>query len=103
MLFQVTHRHTHETCPGGSSERSAALSQWWDGLKNNPDVRVISGYIATTDHVFHITIEANDNGALARALGPLNMIGEGTVEPVVTFDQAFPLAQEGAFQLPGSR
>jgi hypothetical protein len=101
MLFQVTHRHSHETCPGGSSDRQDAFRTWWDGLKSNADVKVVAAYIATTDHVFHMTIEANDNGALARALGPLNTIGTGTVEPVISFDQAFPLAEAGAFQMPG--
>ena len=103
MLFQVTHHHDHETCPGLSPDKVAAFGQWWDGLKNNSDVKIVGAYIATTDHVFHMTIEANDNSALARALGPLNGIGTGTVEPVVTFDQAFPLAEEGAFRLPENR
>ena len=103
MLFAVTHKHDHETCPGLFPDTLASLSQWWDGLKKNADVKVLSACIAPTDHVFYMTVEATDNLALARALGPLNGLGSGTVQPVVTFDQAFPLAETGAFQLPGNR
>ena len=102
MLFQVTHEHTSETCPGTKPELLQSMSQWWDALKKNPDVKVLSGYVSPTDHVFHITLEASDNGALARAIGPLNAIGSGHVSPVVTLDQAIPLADAGAFRLPGN-
>ena len=54
MLFQVTHHHNHETCPGLSPEKGDALSKWWDGLKKNSDVKIVGANIATTDHVFHI-------------------------------------------------
>jgi hypothetical protein len=53
------------------------------------------------DHTFHITIEATDYGPVARAMGGLNAIGSGHTVPVITLDQAFPMADEGAFRLPG--
>jgi hypothetical protein len=103
MLFQVTHHHTHETCPGVHPELLQKVSVWWDAVKQNPDVKVLAGYVSPTDHAFHITIEANDAGALARAIGPLNALGTGHTSPVLNLDTAFPVAESGAFQLPGAR
>src|SRR5262245_20405469 len=102
MLFHVNHVHTNETCPGSHPELLPGLSQWWDNLKKNPDVKVISGYVSPTDHSFFITLEASDNGALARAIGPLNALGTGHTSPVIPLDNAFPLAETGAFRLPGN-
>jgi hypothetical protein len=100
MLFQVTHVHTNETCPGTQPELLQKISAWWDALKKNPDVKVLAGYVSPTDHSIHITIEANDNNALARAVGPLNALGTGHTSPVLSLDTAFPLAESGAFRLP---
>ena len=102
MLFQVTHVHTNETCPGTKPELMARMAQWWDGLKQSPDVKVLAGYVSPMDHTFHITLEADDNAALARAVGPLNALGTGHTSPVITLDAAIPLADAGAFRLPGA-
>jgi hypothetical protein len=102
MLFQLTHVHTNETCPGTKPEIMARMAQWWDGLKKSPDVKVLAGYVSPTDHTFHITLEANDNTALARAVGPLNALGTGHTVPVITLDDAVSLADTGAFRLPGA-
>ena len=102
MLFQVTHVHTNETCPGTRPELLDRLAVWWDGLKKSDDVKVLAGYVSPTDHTFHITLEAEDNAALARAVGPLNVLGTGHVSPVLTLDATMPLAERGTFQLPAS-
>ncbi len=99
MLFQITHRHTNETCPAQGPEQMKRLGEWWEKLRNQPGVRVLAGYVSVMDHTFHITVEADDYPALAKALGPLNTLGEGQTTPVLTLDQAFPMAESGAFRM----
>jgi hypothetical protein len=98
MLFQIVHNHTHETCPGVFPDKLEAYSRWWDNLKSNANIKVLAGYVSPIDHVFYITLEADDFPTVARAIGPLNAIGDGQISPVITLDQAMPLAQEGAFR-----
>jgi len=98
MLFQVVHTHSHETCPGVFPDRLESYSRWWNGLKTNPNVKVLAGYVSPMDHVFHITLEADDFGAVSRAVGPLNAIGSGQISPVIGLDQALPMAEEGVFR-----
>jgi len=98
MLFQVTHSHTNEQCPAQSPEQARRIGDWWQSLKNTPGVKVLAGYVSPMDHTFHVTVEADDYATLARALGPLNSIGSGHTSPVLTLDQATPMAEEGAFR-----
>jgi hypothetical protein len=98
MLFQVVHTHSHETCPGVVPENFESYSRWWDNLKSTPNLKVLAGYVSPIEHVFHITIEAEDFGAVTRAIGPLNAIGSGQISPVIPLDQAMPLAEQGAFR-----
>jgi hypothetical protein len=100
MLFQVVHTHSHETCPGVFPDKLASYSQWWANLKSNPNLKVLAGYVSPIDHVFHITLEADDFGTVTRAIGPLNAIGSGQIAPVISLDQALPLAEEGVFRAP---
>ena len=100
MLFQVRHVHTSEQCPGGSDELGDKLAVWWANLKANPDLKVLTGYVSPMDHTFFITVEADEVGPLLRGLGPLNSIGTGYTTPIISLDQAMPLADEGVFQLP---
>jgi hypothetical protein len=99
MLFQVTHTHSNHDCPAASPEIIKRLGTWWQELKNTSGVKVLAGYVSPMDHTFHITVEADDYPMLARALGPMNTMGTGHTSPVVTLDQAFPMAEEGAFRL----
>ena len=99
MLFQITHMHTSERCPGVDETVGEGVKAWWTALKSNTAVKVLGGYVSPMDHTFHITIEADDYPTLARALGPLNSVGEGRTTPVITLDQAFPMSDEGAFRL----
>jgi len=69
------------------------------GMKNTQGVKVIAAYVAPMDHTFHITVESDDYPMLARALGPLNTIGAGHTSPVITLDQAIPMAESGAFRM----
>ncbi len=98
MLFQVIHTHSLETCPARSPEETKRSSDWWQSLKKAPGVKVIAGYVSPLEHTFYITVEADDYATLTRALGHLVGIGEGDVIPVITLDQAFPLAESGAFR-----
>jgi hypothetical protein len=98
MIFQVTHTHNHETCPGANPDKFTTFSQWWDAVKKNQNVKVLGGYVSPIDHVFHITLEADDFGAVTRAMGPLNSIGSGDISVVLTLDAAMPLAEEGVFR-----
>ncbi len=99
MLFQVTHTHTNASCPAQSAEQARRYGEWWQALKNTPGVNVLAGYVSPIDHTFHITVEADDYPTLARALGPLNTIGAGRTSPVLTLDQAFPMAEAWAFRM----
>jgi hypothetical protein len=98
MLFQVIHTHTSENCPARSSEQTKPISAWWQALKKTPDVKVLVGTVSPLDHTFYIVVEADDYQTLVRALGPLVSIGTGRVIPVLTMDQAFPMAETGAFR-----
>jgi hypothetical protein len=98
MLFQVLHTHTVEDCPARSAEQLKPQIEWWQSMKKTPGVKVVSGYVSPLDHTFYVTVEADDYQTLARALGPLVSIGTGRVIPVITLDQAFPIAESGAFR-----
>lgn len=98
MLFQVVHTHTIEECPARSPEQTKPMSTWWQALKKTPGVKVVAGNVSPLDHTFYIIVEADDYPTLARALGPLVSIGTGRVIPVITLDQAFPMAEAGAFR-----
>jgi hypothetical protein len=100
MLFHLSHVHTNDTCPGAHPEILQRVTKWWDELKKDAGVKVISGYVSPTDHSFFITLEADDNAALARAVGPLNALGAGYTSPVIPLDDAFALAAVGTFELP---
>ena len=99
MLFQVTHSHTSQMCPAQSSEAAKHASEWWQTMKKTPGVKVLAGTVSPLDHTYYITVEADDYPTLARALGPLVGIGTGLVSPVLTLDQAFPMAEAGAFRV----
>ena len=98
MIFQVTHTHNHETCPGAHPDKFTTFSEWWAGVKNNSSVKVLGGYVSPMDHVFHITLEADDFTSVTRAMGPLNSIGSGHISNVISLDAAMPLAEEGVFR-----
>jgi hypothetical protein len=98
MLFQVVHIHTNEECPAKSSEQLKPIAAWWQGLKKAPGVKVLAGYVSPLDHTFYVSLEADDYPTVARALGPLMTIGTGHVIPVLTLDQALPIAETGAFR-----
>ena len=86
MLFHVHHVHTRETCPAVHPEMRERVAQWWTAIQTNPDVKVVSCYVSASDHNFYIALEADDNAALAKAIGPLNGLGTGNTSPVVSLD-----------------
>ena len=98
MLFEVVHTHTLETCPARSPEQTKVASNWWQTLKKTSGVKVLAGYVSPLDHAFYINVEADDYPTLARALGPLLSFGTGRIIPVLTLDQAFPMAEAGALR-----
>jgi len=100
MLFQVMHTHGNETCPARTAEAMKPIAAWWQAMRRAPGVKVLTGTVSPLDHTFYLTVEADDAVTLAKALGPLVGIGAGDVIPVLTLDQAFPLAEAGAFFVP---
>jgi hypothetical protein len=98
MLFQVIHTHTGQMCPAQSPEATKHASEWWQNMKKTPGVKVLAGNVSPLDHTYYLTVEADDYPTLARALGPLVGIGTGNVIPVLTLDQAFTMAEAGAFR-----
>ncbi len=99
MLFQVTHTHTTENCPAQSPDKAKRLGEWWQAMKKTPGVKVLAGYVSPMDHTLHITVEADDFSTLARALGPLNTLGSGHTSPILSLDQATPMAEAGDFRM----
>jgi Domain of unknown function (DUF3303) len=99
LIFQIVHTHTNETCPARSPEDIKRYGEWWNGVKSAPGIKVLTGYVSPMDHVFYITVEADDYASVARAFGPLNTMGSGQTIPVITLDQAMPLAEGGAFRM----
>src|SRR5205823_3260568 len=69
MLFQVIHSHSEESCPGVFPDKLKTFSAWWNEMKSTPGVKVLGGYVSPIEHNFYITLEADDFGAVARALG----------------------------------
>jgi len=100
MLFQVIHTHSAEDCPARAAEKMKPASAWWQAMKKTPGVKVLTGTVSPLDHTFYITVEADDYAVLARALGPLVSMGAGDIIPVLPLDQAFPMAEAGAFFVP---
>jgi len=98
MLFQIVHSHTIEECPARSPEATKRFGEWWHTLKKSTGVKVLSGTVSSLDHTFYISVEADDYPTLSRALGPLMSVGMGHVYPVLTLDQALPLAEAGDFR-----
>jgi len=85
-------------CPAQSPEATKQANDWWQAMKKTPGVKVVAGYVTPLDHTYYITVEADDYPTLAKALGPLVGLGSGHVSPVLTLDQAFPMAETGAFR-----
>jgi hypothetical protein len=97
MLFQVVHNHTGENCPAGSSEKTKNISNWWQGLKKTPGLKVLSAYVSPLEHTFYLTVEADDFQTISRAMGYLMSFGTGRVSPILTLDQSIPIAESGAY------
>jgi hypothetical protein len=97
MLFQVTHKHSEETCPGVHSDKFD-IGAWWNQVKGTSGIKVLGGYVSPMDHTIYVTVETDDFGALTRAMGPLNALGSGYTTPVVTLDAAIPMAEQGTFR-----
>ncbi len=100
MIFQVTHTHTNEDCPARSVEKLKPTTAWWAAMKKTPGIKVLGAYVSPLAHTYYITVEADDAGVMAKAFGPLVSQGMGTVTPVISMDQAFPIAETGAFAAP---
>jgi hypothetical protein len=98
MLFRVVHSHTSQMCPAQSPGATKQASDWWQVTKKTPGVKVLAGNVLPLDHTYFITLEADDYPTLTKALGPHIGIGTGHVSPVLILDQAFPMAETGAFR-----
>ena len=96
MLFHITHTHNHETCPAVHVDRRKTLDECWEALRTTPEIRVVEAYAAPLDHIFHITVEADDLAAVVKAMSPLNALGSAQTLPVMPLDDLLLLVGEGA-------
>ena len=99
MLFQVVNTHTFENCPAKGPEQAKPISSWWQSLKKTSGVKVLAGYVSPMDHTFYITVDADDYPTLMKAFGPLLSFGAGHTHPVITLDEALPIAESGALRI----
>ena len=97
MLFQIVHSLARQMCPAQSPE-ATKQDDWWQAMKKAPCIKVLFGTVSPVEHTFYITVEADDYQSLTRALGPLVGMGTGHAVPVLTLDQAFPMAESGVFR-----
>ena len=67
--------------------------RWWTGLKQAQGVKLLSAYASPTDHTIYVAVEADDFAAVAAALGPLNTIGSGHTNPVLSIDDVISMAE----------
>ena len=93
MLFHLTHTHTPETCPVQSQDALEYYRSWWTGLKQAQGVKLLSAYASPTDHTIYVAVEADDFAAVASAVGPLNTIGSGHTNPVLSIDDVISMAE----------
>lgn len=86
MLYHMTHVHSRDNCPAVFDDKLDLLERWWSSLKQTEGVTVHGCFVSPTDHVIHVTIEADNFALVARAMRPLNGLGSGDMAPVIAID-----------------
>ena len=66
MSFVAHWTHTPENCPGRSKEGGTMLNEFWAkrDLAAKKGIKILSGYVAVTEHTYYITVQAKDYQSL---------------------------------------
>ena len=93
MLFHVTHRHTHETCPARSDGFERAKQTFGKVLTTEhaeeTGAHLVAAYVDAPAHTVFFIIEADATEALSRFLMPLLQLGSAEIRPVSRADSAY--------------
>ncbi len=89
MLFVAHWTHTPENCPGRSKEGATMLNEFWAkrDLAAKNGVKILSAYVAVTEHTYHITVQAKDYQSMLEFFEPLAPTKIGGIHPVTTMDE----------------
>ena len=89
MLFVAHWTHTPENCPGRSKEGAIMLNEFWAkrDLAEKKGIKILSGYVAVTEHTYYITVQAKDYQSLLEFFEPLAPTQLGGIHPVTTMDE----------------
>ena len=85
MLFMIVAKHTAGMCPGGLVRPDKEFSAKIEESMKKSGVKEIAGYMNAPSHVFYFVLEADNNEAINNAVEPLRLIGDVTINPVLTF------------------
>lgn len=88
MVFVAHWTHTPENCPGRSHEGATMLNEFWAqrDLAAKKGVKILSAYVAVTEHAYYITVQAKDYQSMLEFFEPLAPTQTGAVHPVTTMD-----------------
>ena len=89
MLFVAHWTHTPENCPGRSKEGATMLNEFWAkrDLAAKKGIKILSGYVAVTEHTYYITVQAKDYQSMLEFFEPLASTQTGGIHPVTTMDE----------------
>ncbi|MDF0676051.1 MAG: hypothetical protein P0120_17220 [Nitrospira sp.] len=89
MVFVAHWTHTPENCPGRSKEGATMLNEFWAkrDLAAKKGVKILSAYVAATEHTYYITVQAKDYQSLLEFFEPLAPTQTGAIHPVTTMDE----------------
>ena len=89
MLFVAHWTHTPENCPGRSKEGATMLNEFWAkrDLAAQKGVKILSAYVAVTEHTYYITVQAKSYQSLLEFFEPLAPTQIGAIHPVTTMDE----------------
>ena len=87
MLFMYIHTHPVEKCiVDKPQEISRMFLQQQEGAKK-AGIKIVGTYVAPHEHTMFTIFEANDLGALEKALVPMTLWGDAQLIPIMTADQ----------------
>jgi hypothetical protein len=89
MLFVAHWTHTPENCPGRSKEGATMLNEFWAkrDLAAKKGIKILSAYVAVTEHTYYITVQAKDYQSMLEFFEPLAPTQIGGIHPVTTMDE----------------
>jgi len=89
MIFVAHWTHTPENCPGRSKEGATMLNEFWAkrDLAAKKGIKILSAYVAVTEHTYFITVQAKDYQSMLEFFEPLAPTQTGSIHPVTTMDE----------------